>query len=203
MPAFGIVIIHYHRINAKFNNRWLRDPQTPDEQILQKATKNINSDERKSFEKSLDHMRRGHLILICLYASGIATIFLKMIKVDQMSTGTIHQKAKHLFEKLGYFNSFLALSNGSEHFVQQGKNLDGMQVGYEKSQARPPCQFFVGGLNATDFMFLFAIFFAIVCHIVLHLMGYVFWNCFVIGLSNYTRSLPKGGELFFIKNRSI
>lgn len=174
----------------------------PDEQVLQKATENIDTDKGKSFEKSFDHMGRGHLVLICLNASSIAAVFLKMIKVDQMPAGVIHQEAKHLLEKLCYFNSFLALSHGPEHFVQHGKNLNGMQIGYEKSQACPSCQFFVSWLNVTDFLFFFAIFFVIVCHIVLHPMGYAFWDCFVLDFSKYTKMLPEGGELFYIKNRS-
>jgi predicted Co/Zn/Cd cation transporter (cation efflux family) len=57
-------------------------------------------------------------------------------------------------------------------------------------------------LNITNFQFAFTINFVILRHLVLHLLGYVFWLILLCGYCNNIRKILKGGELFLTKNRS-
>jgi hypothetical protein len=84
MAALGIIIIHYHRINAQFNHGRLHNFQTPNEQVLQKTTEKINPDKGKSLEKPFDCMGRGHVVLSYLNTAAIAlgAIFHKVVTVN-------------------------------------------------------------------------------------------------------------------------
>jgi len=161
LKSFFLLVCGFHAISASASSLSITIVSIPSsttdgclirkrqmKRFCKRRQKKIDTDKGEPLEKSFDHMGRGHLRL---NTSGIVAILFKMIKVDQMPAGAIQQEAKHLLEKPCYFNSFLALSHGSEHSVQHGKNLDGMQVGYKKSQAFPPCQFVLGWLNLTDF----------------------------------------------------
>ena len=65
----------------------------------------------------------------------------------------------------------LRFSDGAEPAIQPIKNLDAVQIGHEQGQARPSGQPVGGGLDAPNLKFSLPVFFAMVAHRVLYLLG--------------------------------
>jgi len=128
-------------------------------------------------------------------------IFFEIIEIDQMPAGVIHHEIEHLFEKIGNINTFLVFPQRAEKEIQQRKNLNAMQVSHKKCQTGPPCQLLAGWLYVADFKCVFAINFVILCHTVLHLLGYALWLLFLCHYCYNISKIVDGGELFLTKNR--
>ena len=77
-----------------------------------------------------------------------------------------------------------------------------MQIGHKKCQTGSSSQFLACWLHVTNFQFAFTINFVILCHTVLHLLGYALWLILLCGYCNNIRKILTDGELFLTKNRS-
>jgi hypothetical protein len=92
MPAFCIVVVHHHGIDTQFDHIGLNDPQTPNEKGLQKAPEQKDASSGKCFEKASDLIRRGHIFVWCLNATGIVFIARNQVEVCQSPTNSIDKK---------------------------------------------------------------------------------------------------------------
>ncbi|MGB5619593.1 MAG: hypothetical protein WBM78_22345 [Desulfobacterales bacterium] len=125
----------------------------------------------------------------------------KMIKISQMSAAAVYHKAQYLFEKLKNRKTLFILSNGAEKPVNHRKNLDTVQIRYKQCQSGSTAQFLTGRTYFVNLQFTIAVFFAILAHRVLHLLGLIFLVFVLVAFNKYTDKLTSGEGLFLLKIR--
>jgi hypothetical protein len=171
--------------------------KAPNRKCLQQAAEQKDPRPGKNIEKSFDLVRRGHLFRVAFYGAGIACVLDKLIKIAQMTTGTVGHKAQNLFEKLEDIESFTAFSDGTKKSFQQWKNPNTMHIGNKQGQTGPACQAFAGFFYCADFQFLFSVIFAIFAHRALHLVGFCSRCIFDLLLIIIPVSYPKVKDFLF------
>src|SRR6056297_206527 len=203
MTAFGIIIVHYHGINAQVDYFGLLDPQAPDKKALQQAAKKKSSYSGKRVEKTFDPMRGGHVFYVGFNAAGISSVHGQLIKITQVPTGAVSHKTQHLLEKFKNINPFFIFAKRTEQLVNQRKKLNLVQIGHKQGQSGSAGQTITGLLNGCNFQFIVSKIFAMLFHKVLYLLG---WAIFAITnqfFCKYYSILSESRGLFFIENRSI
>jgi hypothetical protein len=84
--------------------------KAPQKKLPQDLSKYKPPRQQHSPKKSLHLMRRQHMLRLRLNTTGISLIFLKRIKIEQMTARCIYEKTEKLFEDLGNRFTFAALS---------------------------------------------------------------------------------------------
>lgn len=103
---------------------------------------------------------------------------------------------------MGYFSSYseyfsISLFDyHSKKSINPWKNVDIVQIYHKKNQTGTSGQPIASRFNSADLQFLFTIIFAMLCQIVLHLLGFAFWYVLLFVFNNYTSKLPSGERLF-------
>ncbi|WP_419657657.1 hypothetical protein [Desulfosarcina variabilis] len=189
MPAFCIVIVQDHCIDAQFDYIGIRNAQAPDKKGLQKAPKQKHARPGKCFEKTFNLIRGSHVLFWRLYTTGIAFIARNLVEVGQASAAAIDKKAQHLFEKFSNCETFSAFSDGAEPPIQPAENLDAVHICHEQAQPRPSCQSVGGGFNTSDFGFILSVVFAMLVHRVLYLLGVLNLVVNLVVFNNYYNTL--------------
>jgi len=120
-----------------------------------------------------------------------------------MPTGTVNHEAQNLFDNFKDLNALFVFSNRTEKPVNQRKNLNLMQIRDKQCQAGPSGQPVVGDLDVANFQFLFSIFFVILAHKVLYLVGLAILVNTFVGFNKHYSMLWQDWGLFLFNNRSI
>jgi hypothetical protein len=182
MTAFGIIIVHDHRIYTQFDQMGFFDVQAPDKKRLQESTEQKNTRPGKRVEKAFHPVRRSHIVHIGFNTAGISGIIAQLIKPGEMPAGTIEHETQHLLHQFSDFKPLFVFSDGAEKSVQYRKNLNLVQVGDKQSQAGSTGQAVICGFDRADLQFSFPIIFVMFVHKVLYLVGLllliIFWGKF-------------------------
>ena len=94
----GLIIVHYHRIDAQFDHFGLRKLQSPEEKLLQKSTEEPNPKPGKCLEKTLHGVGGKQCLPLRFNGGRITGVFLQGIEVDEMPAGAVQKKAEQLLE---------------------------------------------------------------------------------------------------------
>lgn len=199
LTAFGIVVVHDHGIDPKFDQGRIYEPQSPYEQFLEHLSEQEYPYPGKGFEKPFDAMGGSHLPEFGFDASGIPRILGKSIKTGQMSAGAVCHETNHLLHEFKYGKTFPALSDRTEELLEKSEDLNVVQVSYEQSQTGPAGEPVAGLLDASNFRFLFAVIFANFAHEVLHLLGTACCMIVFLAINNNTSKLISGEGLFLFR----
>ena len=171
VPAFCIVVVHHHGIDAQLDHNGFNDPQPPNEKGLQKAPEQKHARPGKRFEKPFHPFGRGHVLYWRLDATGITFILRKLVEVSQPPAGPINEKAKRLFEKFCNGKAFSGFADRTEPSIKPTENLNVIKIRNEQRQACPSGQPVGSSFHAPNFQFILAVIFAMFVHRVLHLLG--------------------------------
>ena len=118
MALLGFIVIHDHSVQAQLNDLGFVQLQPPEEQLFQQGPKQPNAVPREGVEKPFDGVGRQHVLRRCLYGSGVSSIPLQGIEVDQMPAGAVHQETKDLLEHFRHGLPLGIFADGAEKALQ-------------------------------------------------------------------------------------
>jgi len=131
----GLIIVHYHRIDAQFDHFGLRKLQSPEEKLLKKSAEEPNPKPGKCLEKTLHGVGGKQCLPFRLNGGRITGVFLQGIEVDEMPAGTVQKKAEQLLENLHRRLSFITFSNTTKQPFEMRIELDIAHIANKKVQS--------------------------------------------------------------------
>ena len=107
----GIIIVQYHRIQTQLNHSGTSLLQSPDEQLLQQITKEVDLHKRELCKKSFHRMRGGKVFLTACQQRGITLISFEMIETAEATDAAVHEKTKYLQKEIRDCNPFFVFTH--------------------------------------------------------------------------------------------
>ncbi len=138
----------------------------------------------------------------CLNTASISLIFLKFVKVDQMSACAVHEKAEKLLKNLGNLLALIALSYLEKNFLQIGKQDYTSQISNKQTQSSSTCKIISSHLNITNNCVAIVCICAIIFHNNLPPVGFYLWLVVFRQFLYLYHKLTHLGGFFLNKNRS-
>jgi len=203
VSAQRIVVIHHHGIDTQLDDIGPGDLQAPEKKGLQQSAEQKYPRPGKSLEKPFDLMGRGHVCPSSLNAVGIPFILGNLIKIGQMPTGAIDEKAQHLLEKLRNGQTLTALADGTKPAIEPIEYPDAVQVRHEQGQACSAGQPVGSGFDTSNVEFILPAVSAMFVHRVLYLSGVLILVVNLAVFNKYYNTLPNIRGLFSFQNRSV
>ena len=201
MTLLCFIIVHDHGVQTNNNHQRLHDLQAPQKQLPQNLPKHKSPRQQHSSEEPFHRMRGQHTLSLCLNTAGISLIFLKFIKVGQMSTCAVHEKAEKLLKNLGNALPLIALSYSTKNLLQIGKQGYTSQISNKQTQSSP-----AGKIISSDFDIINNCAGIIICATIFHCelppIGFYLWLIILLPFLYLYHKLTHLGGLFF-RQKSI